>query len=170
MCCESGQLSILKVLKSKEADPNIKTHMGQTCLHIACYHGNLNCVDYLVRDIKMDPNQLLEGKTRSNCLHIAVTQQNIKIVKLLLDHSEVNLRTLTSNGDDSLMISIKSGNFPMFKYLLYTTVKNKYLKQLDFNNGNGDPPDSEYNSYMQNLNPPYLVDINYKFKHKNSLM
>ena len=68
------------------------------------------------------------------------------------------------------MLAIKTGNFEMVRYLLHVTVKNKYLKQLDFNNGNGDPPDSEYNAYMQKLNPVYLVDINYKFKHKNSLL
>jgi len=39
------------------------------------------------------------------------------------------------------MIAIKNDHFDMVKYLLFSTVAKKYLKQLDFNNGKGDIPE-----------------------------
>jgi len=37
---------------------------------------------------------------------------------MLVEHSEVNLRAVTANGDDCLMIAIKAKRFDVVYYLL----------------------------------------------------
>ena len=75
---------------------------------------------------------------------------------------------MTANGDDLLMLAIKTKNFDLLKYFLLVTIQNKYAKQLDFNNGNGDIDDEE-DGYIGHVSPDQ-VDPNQRWKHKNSLM
>ena len=91
----------------------MKTSHGQTALHIACYQGNINCVDYLIKKVNLDPNLLLFGGTKSSCLHLACKQGHYKVVQLLFENSKVNVRQLTSNGDDCLMIAIKAKDYKL---------------------------------------------------------
>lgn len=167
---ENGYLNIAKLLHRKGANVNLLSNQGQSALHIACFKNYLNCVQFLVERTDINQNQLLFGGTRSNCLHLAVKEGHLRIVKYLFQSSKVNLRQLTTNHDDLLMIAIINGDYPMFKYLLYETVKFKYSEQLDFCNGNGDPPDDLYLQVMQVKRPDYLVDLHYRFRHKTSLL
>lgn len=66
--------------------------MGQSALHIACYKNNLRTIEYIVRDLDIDPNLLLKSETRSNCLHLAVRGGNFGIIQFLIENSKVNLR------------------------------------------------------------------------------
>ena len=46
------------------------------------------------------------------------------------------------------MLAIKTKNYSLVKYFLYSTIKNKYAKQLDFNNGNGEADDEDDEGYI----------------------
>jgi ankyrin repeat protein len=75
-------------------------------LHIACHYNNINCVEFLIRELDIDPNILFSSSTKSNCLHIATKAGNFQIFKFLIENSKVNLRQLTSNHDDIMMMAI----------------------------------------------------------------
>jgi hypothetical protein len=68
-----------------------------------------------------------------------------------------------------MMLAIKNKNYDLLKYFLYVTIKNKYKKQLDFNNGNGDIEHDRYSGLMQTPSPNQ-VDPSQKWKHENSLI
>ena len=79
------------------------------------------------------------------------------VIEFLLDHSTVNLRQLTANGEDLLMLAIRTKNYSLVKYFLYATIKNKYSKQLDFNNGDGDFSDEDDEGYIGSSNKQTAV-------------
>ena len=81
-----------------------------------------------------------------------------------MENSTVNLRQLTANGEDCLMIAIKRNNMKLVRYLLFSTVANKFKQQLDFNNGKGDLDDTDAAQEGE-----FVIDKLLKFKHKNSL-
>jgi hypothetical protein len=81
-----------------------------------------------------------------------------------MENSLINLRQLTANGEDCLMIAIKRKNMRLVKYLLFSTVHNKFKQQLDFNNGRGDAQEDE-----APLEGEFVIDKMLKFKHTNSL-
>ena len=122
LASKSGQLRILKLLVKRGARPDLLTKQGQSALHIACYEGNSNTVEYLIKVLDLDPNLLLNTQTKSNCLHIACKQGFYQIAYFLISNSRVNLRQLNSNGDDCLMIAIKNNDYNMVKFLLFETV------------------------------------------------
>ena len=63
----------------------------------------------------------------------------------MTDYTEVNLRKLTQNGDDCMMIAIKKGNFQLLKYLAKLTKRAFSQTQLDYNGGYGNyPPNSKH--------------------------
>ena len=67
-----------------------------------------------------------------------------------------------------MMLAIKNKNYDLLKYFLYETIKNKYKKQLDFNNGDGD---IEHDLYTGSHAPTRnQVDPSQKWKHENSLI
>ena len=128
MAAEAGQLTAVKLLIKKGADHTRVTDSGQSALHLACYHNNMNTVEYLVKTVDLDPNFLLKGGTKSNCLHLAVQQKHHRIVKFMIESSTVNLRQLTWNADDLVALAIKNNDYKLVFYLLYQTVQNKYRK------------------------------------------
>ena len=76
-------------------------------------------MDYLLNEANFDPNLLTETGTKSNCLHLACKKGNKKLAQFLIENSKVNLRQLTTNGDDCLMLTIMEGDLNMIKYVMY---------------------------------------------------
>ena len=67
-----------------------------------------------------------------------------------------------------MMLAIKNKDYDLLRYFLYQTITNKYKKQLDFNNGNGDIDHDLYGGSHEPKNDQ--VDPSQKWKHENSLI
>ena len=76
-------METLRVLVKNGAEPLLYTKKGYNVLHLAAYHGNLDCLDYLINVLQISPNLLSKNQLKSSCLHLACQQGHAKIVEFL---------------------------------------------------------------------------------------
>lgn len=60
---QCGQLEVMKLLDNKSCLNQLFNKLGQNALHIACYNGRSDCVEYLIKTMNFDPNILLKSAT-----------------------------------------------------------------------------------------------------------
>ena len=77
---QGGNLIILRYLDHIDVDNKCLTKKGVNALHLASQEGNLNCVDYLIKEMEFNPNILTTSNTKSNCLHLACKNGHIRTV------------------------------------------------------------------------------------------
>ena len=117
--CTDGNLSTVKDLITKQAlNPiEVKDPSGLTLLHLACQHGHLDIVQYLIKDQKCNP----ETTTPEGCtpLHTACKSGHLQIAKCLITDHKCNPHcTDNDHGYTPLHAASESGNIETVKYLI----------------------------------------------------
>ena len=116
--CTDGNLPALKDLITKQAlNPNeMKDPSGPTLLHLACQHGHLDIVQYLINDQDCNPESTtLNGRTS---LHTACKSGHLHIVKCLITDHKCNPHCTDNDGYTPLHAASESGNIETVKYLI----------------------------------------------------
>ena len=116
--CTDGNLPALKDLITKqELNPNeVKDPSGLTLLHLACQHGYLDIVQYLIRNQKYNPETTTpNGHTP---LHTACKSGHLHIVKCLITDHKCNPHSTDSDGYTPLHAASESGSIETVKYLI----------------------------------------------------
>ena len=116
--CTDGNLPALKDLITKQAlNPNeVKDPSGLTLLHLACQHGHLDIVQYLINDRKCNP----ETTTTNGCtpLHTACKSGRLHIIKCLITDHKCNPHCTDNDGYTPLHAASESGNIEPVEYLI----------------------------------------------------
>ena len=109
----NGNLKLVKVLASGSLDLNHLNSNGETVLHIACRHRQLNIVKFLVEDRCCNPSiQNFKGEL---ALHIACERDCLDIIKLV-SGCGINIRTIT--GETPLHIACKHNRVAIVQHLV----------------------------------------------------
>ena len=116
--CTDGNLPALKDLITMQGlNPNeVKDPSGLTLLHLACQHGHLDTVQYLIKDQKCNPETTTpNGRTP---LHVACKLGHLHIVKCLITDHKCNPHCTDNDGYTPLHAASESGNIKTVKYLI----------------------------------------------------
>jgi len=118
--CTDGDLSILKCLISKHGlnciDDEVKDSSGYTPLHLACMHGHLHIIYYLIREQNCNPEATTSnGRTP---LHLACKYGHLRIAKCLITEYKCNPHCTDNTGYTPLHAASESDNLDSVKYLI----------------------------------------------------
>lgn len=108
-----GIILLIDILKRKKISPNETDYQGNTCLHIATRHGNL---EFAEKIISLDNVNLFNIRNET-ALHIAVRENNYDIAKLLIMHG-ADLELKNNSGKAPIMIAFLNNDIRMMKLLL----------------------------------------------------
>lgn len=97
----------VKLLLSKDADPNIKTNSGQTALHFATSKQNLDICRILLNHKATARTKDKRGQLSS---HRAAAVGNVPILKLLLKEGKSPLDSTDIDGMTALHHAISEGH------------------------------------------------------------
>jgi ankyrin repeat protein len=87
-------------------------------VHYACFKGNIPILDFLIELGGSLDALSLNGL---NCLHLAVSQNHVEMVKYLIKNHEFSPNELTKSSSTSpLMLASKNGATDVVKYLIET--------------------------------------------------
>ncbi|QVL57123.1 MAG: ankyrin repeat domain-containing protein [Simkaniaceae bacterium] len=117
-CCSKkggNKKELVDFLISNGVDINALNEHGSTPLFIAVSNGNFEATELLLKAKGIKINQLINGFT---VLHIAVMNECIPIVKLLLNHPETNPNFGTADGATPLHFAAMMGLIEEAKLLI----------------------------------------------------
>ena len=80
----------------------VRAHNGRTALHLASFHGHLDCVKYLVEDGNADPNVLCLAK--ETALFSAIRGGSADVVGYLLERCKLRLAN-EATGENGIIIA-----------------------------------------------------------------
>ncbi|XP_011879596.1 PREDICTED: NF-kappa-B inhibitor cactus-like [Vollenhovia emeryi] len=128
-----SQSLIVRRLILAGADPSVRNIRGDTALHLACNRGDLACAKALTDPLSpMERNQLMPGQTvpalpqnleqrnynGEMCLHVAVANGHVNLVRLLLRlGADLEAREALS-GRTALHLAIERKCHTVVKFLL----------------------------------------------------
>ena len=116
--CTDGNLTTLKDLITKQGlnPTELKDPSGLTLLHLACQHGHLDIVQYLINDQNCNPETTTpNGRTP---LHFACTSGHLHIVKCLITDHKCDPHLTDNDGYTPLDAASERGNIKTVKYLI----------------------------------------------------
>ena len=116
--CTDDNLPTLKELISMHAlnPTEVKDALGFTLLHLACQHGHLDIVQYLINDQDFNPETTIpNGRTP---VHTACKSGHLHIVKCLITDHKCNPHCTDNDGYTPLHAASESGSIETVKYLI----------------------------------------------------
>ncbi|XP_014299424.1 ankyrin-3 [Microplitis demolitor] len=119
-----GKEDMVKFLIENGANVHEKSTDCESLLIDAVRHKNDSVLKYLLES-GIDPNSPSNGGCNVTPLHIAVDINNAEAVQLLLNHDDIDINRLTSNGNSVLDYAIFTDNVIIVRSLL--------LAGIDFN-------------------------------------
>lgn len=149
----NNNLSLIKLLLSYNADPNLETLTRYTPLYVAIWFGKKDIVLTLLA-YKANLNKNYRDKIGNTLLHTAVTYGYWEITKLLLDQG-FNLNDLNQKLQTPLCIAVIKKNPDIIELLL------EYNADLLINNNNPDNLTTKMNGRSNN---PEIINLFTKFQ------
>ncbi|OXU30741.1 hypothetical protein TSAR_001901 [Trichomalopsis sarcophagae] len=135
--CESCERSL-----SRSSDSELPAGLlwrddrGQGCLQLACLHGQVAVVDYLL-ERGADPNDVdAEGVS---CLHCSATRGHQNTLLLLL-HANAQIDATDARGNSALHFAADHGHDACVKALLYFAERGRVPLNVSAANQQGDTP------------------------------
>lgn len=108
VCCQNGNLTLIKLLVSKGAEINLENQFGNTPVHAACLKGDLACVSFL-----LDNGSTVDSVNhlKSTPLHFACynDKQNLELVKYLMSRG-ASITAEDSEGAIPLQVAATKGH------------------------------------------------------------
>ena len=120
---------ILKLIECE--NPNIRDESGNTPLHLACRHKNVQFVHHLVTNCMCNLN--IVNNQYELPIHIALARLDLKTIQLVISHENVD--KCTKDDDTPLHIACRVGNLDASKLLLLD-----YHCNPNTTNSQGDTP------------------------------
>ncbi|XP_063695735.1 ankyrin repeat domain-containing protein 27-like [Culicoides brevitarsis] len=116
-------------VKSTALDLNVQNPDGNTPLHLAAIHGNLNLAKSLLEN---GADTTILNKKHQTALHVAIECGRYQIIKAILKLSKVDIiDAVDSNGDTALIYAALSGDTKLVETIL------AFEPQLETKNANG---------------------------------
>lgn len=111
------------LLSMDSVDPDLKLFYNVTPFIWACYVGNLEMVDFLYNDKKVNASVIIE-ESNENALHISVRMNNLEVVKFLVSLNIFDLAQKNSQSEDALQTAARLGYKEIFYFLKEEMSKN----------------------------------------------
>ncbi|XP_029985100.1 NF-kappa-B inhibitor epsilon [Sphaeramia orbicularis] len=112
---------VVKGLVEKGASLQLQDHDGNTALHVACQHGQTQCVSHMTQNVspsKLAPVLETQNWRGLTCLHLAALNRQHQIMKLLMKmDAELNIQEGTS-GKTALHLAVEMHDITSVKLLL----------------------------------------------------
>ncbi|KAJ6636922.1 Ankyrin repeat domain-containing protein 50 [Pseudolycoriella hygida] len=118
LAAQEGRHSVIEALLSihnRNGCVDLRAHDGKTSFRLACIEGQIECVKTLL-NFGCDVN-LKDADSRTT-LYILALENKVKIVKFLLDHSNINANIPDSEGRTALHVAAWQGHIEMVKLLI----------------------------------------------------
>ena len=103
---------------------------GNTPLHTASTHGQLDIVQLLTGEIGCDPNHT--NSEGLSCLHMATQHGHLSLVKYLLDEAGCNMTLEDEHGRTPSYLAAGMGYLDILKYLIEEKGADPHFKTTDF--------------------------------------
>ena len=112
---EYNKIEIVKILLARDdLDISTNDNFGFSALHIACTQGYADCAALLVKDRRMNRHILDmksdDGPTSTTPLMIAVQNNQLEIIKILLTNDDLDIATTNIFGGTALHTACLYGN------------------------------------------------------------
>ncbi|OUM66898.1 hypothetical protein PIROE2DRAFT_25786, partial [Piromyces sp. E2] len=114
LACQFGFEDIVKLLVESGANIN-SINDDWTPIEIACSNGFISIVDYL---LEKGANVHLKTPREYKLLHIATEENNLEMVKLLIEKGNMNVNSSDSGGWTALHIASHENYYEIAKYLI----------------------------------------------------
>ncbi len=120
---------------------NVNTPMidGSSALHVCAFHGNVSLMNVLLFNATNKPKVNLQTNRGDTPLHVAVENNHLELVKVLLDVDAVDVDVTRNDGLSALLIAAKKDNMAMVQALMQ---RHAYLDEDTFHqyhfDSNGD--------------------------------
>ncbi|XP_028253366.1 NF-kappa-B inhibitor epsilon [Parambassis ranga] len=112
---------VVKGLVEKGAGLELQDQDGNTALHVACQHGQMDCTTEMTRDIslsKLAPILEIQNWRGLTCLHLAALNRQHNIMNLLMKKgADLNIQEGTS-GKTALHLAVELHDITSVKLLL----------------------------------------------------
>lgn len=112
---------VVKGLVEKGASLQLQDQDGNTALHVACQHGQTQCVSHMTQDVsssKLAPVLETQNWRGLTCLHLAALNRQHQIMKLLMKMDvDLNIQEGTS-GKTALHLAVEMHDITSVKLLL----------------------------------------------------
>ncbi|XP_037030732.1 uncharacterized protein LOC119070484 [Bradysia coprophila] len=118
LAAQEGRDSVIEALLSihnRNGCVDLRAHDGKTSFRLACIEGHIECIKTLLK-FGCDVN-LKDADSRTT-LYILALENKVKIVKFLLDHSNINVNIPDSEGRTALHVASWQGHIEMVKLLI----------------------------------------------------
>jgi ankyrin repeat protein len=100
----NGNLNnLIQCIQNDGIDVEATNTHGYTALHLACSHGHVNIVDYLIRTCHVNVTRRTAlHELGRNSLHIACIHGHYNVVEYLLQNNHIDVDTKDNEGDTAL--------------------------------------------------------------------
>ena len=88
---------------------------GNTPLHTACIHGQLDTVQLLTREIRCDPNTTNKGLSS---LHLAAQHGHLPVVRYLVEEVGAEVNVEDEHGRSPTYLAAGGGHLDILQYLI----------------------------------------------------
>ena len=111
----------VEVVKFLLAEADYKQEIGygrnkSSPLHVACMHGKLQVVRFLVRDLLVDAS--MADKSENHVLLLACRNGHVDVVQYLVEEGNADTDCVCSRGSNALMLACYFGHINVVRYLI----------------------------------------------------
>ena len=106
----------LKLISQRKLSERHRDFSGNTPLHTACVHGQLDVVKLLTREIGCDPNNT--NNEGLSCLHLAAQHGHMPLVRYLVEEVGSDMTLEDEHGRSPTYLAAGGGYLDALKYLI----------------------------------------------------
>ena len=116
----------LKLISQRKLSERHRDFSGNTPLHTACVHGQLDVVKLLTHEIGCDPNNT--NSEGLSCLHLAAQHGHLPLVRYLVEEVGSDVTLEDEHGRSPTYLAADGGHLDILKYLIDERGANAYFR------------------------------------------
>ena len=116
----------LKLISQRKLSERHRDFSGNTPLHTACVHGQLDVTKILTHEIGCDPNNT--NSEGLSCLHLAAQHGYLPLVRYLVEEVGSDVTLEDEYGRSPTYLAAGGGHLDILKYLIEERGADAHLK------------------------------------------
>ena len=119
----------LKFISQCKLSERHRDFSGNTPLHTACVHGQLDVVKLLTQEIGCEPNNT--NSKGLSCLHLAAQHGHLPLVRYLVEEVGSDMTLEDAHGRSPTYLAAGGGHLDILKYLKRSRSSLQNLKRME---------------------------------------